>query len=247
MKQKNHNQRLALVLVWALLSVLLINGCGEYLIRAIADLSVYPGKEVLTGEEVVINASDSIYTGDGIDWYSNDHPIGQCNGNDTCKLTFDDEDVGKVRIKVEVTYSGNALNLAGATTKDEETLELSVSSVDHRLLGDWRMIGWNEYLASNMSEVITDLYDLYDYEKDNNSLTMKIEANGDVTMVDTWEGDVSDSTANFVRNDADTLDVYVDGELVNKLDFHFHDYKLYITYLSIHNSDYAYDEIYQRK
>lgn len=85
-----------------------------------ATFKISPSVFAEVGDTIVVEADGSVY--DAIDWYWNDVPISDCNGNDVCRLTMETEGAHTLKIRVKVDASGLT---AGSEDKHQKTIYVS--------------------------------------------------------------------------------------------------------------------------
>ncbi|MBF0286177.1 MAG: hypothetical protein HQM14_00045 [SAR324 cluster bacterium] len=95
---------------------------------AAAKLSVKPGsgEDVYVGQQVFLDASESIY--DDIDWFIDGNAYGQCHLQKVCVIKFDTSGPHDVQIKVKVDQTGQLLlGLTGhEETQDDKVVTIYV-------------------------------------------------------------------------------------------------------------------------
>ncbi|MBF0351714.1 MAG: hypothetical protein HQM11_11830 [SAR324 cluster bacterium] len=92
------------------ISALFLAGCSDNT-EADAVLVVKPDTQILQGEEITLDASDSVY--DEITWSVDGKPITDCKGKDICNGVLTDP--GKFTVKIEVKINASGETWLGGT------------------------------------------------------------------------------------------------------------------------------------
>jgi len=93
--------------------------------EAKASFTVRPGTTVEVGDQIIADASNSIF--DEIDWYLNKVTIGTCNGQDICLLDMNSRGTFELSIRVKVHKIGFH---GQSKDKDEKNITVSDPSLE---------------------------------------------------------------------------------------------------------------------
>ena len=89
-----------------------------------AKLEVSPAQTVSVGQQVVFDASESIY--EDIRWALNGTSMGKCNHEEFCAWTFSAAGTYEVEIHVKVSPASVFRPVGGSDRKDSASLEMLV-------------------------------------------------------------------------------------------------------------------------
>ena len=92
--------------------------------EAVAKITVSPSSTVNSGQEVVFNATGSVF--DKISWFVNGETISKCSGEEFCRWTFDEAGTYLVTLEVSVKASTGTTLSGGGESKDRASLEMTV-------------------------------------------------------------------------------------------------------------------------